>query len=62
MAKASKGFRTEEYDCCRRTRARVLETVRKNVLSFPFIQNVVCATCKMVLKVRVYNRQELEEV
>ncbi len=63
MAKASerKGIRTEEYDCCRRTRAQVLETIRLNYLSFPVIQQAVCPTCSMVLNIRVYSREELEQ-
>ncbi len=61
MASERKGIRTEEYDCCRRTREQVRETIRLNYRSFPVIQNIVCRTCSMVLNIRVYTREELEQ-
>jgi hypothetical protein len=62
MAKASdrKGLRTDEYDCCERVRARELDSIRRNYLSFPVIKTVHCPTCDMVLKIRVYSREDLE--
>jgi hypothetical protein len=62
MAKASdrKGIRTEEYECCARVRRRWMDTIRRDFLTFPVIKDVACPTCKMVLKIRVYSREEAE--
>jgi hypothetical protein len=62
MAKASdrKGLRTEEYECCARVRRELMESIRRDYLSFPVIKSVACPTCKMVLKIRVYSREEAE--
>ena len=62
MAKASdrQGIRTEEYDCCRRVRAKEMESIARNYLSFPVIKKVVCPTCSFVLPINVYSRQEAE--
>ncbi|MEW6272590.1 MAG: hypothetical protein AB1689_25200 [Thermodesulfobacteriota bacterium] len=62
MAKASdrKGIRTEEYACCAAERKRQLDSIRKNYLTFPVIRSVPCPTCKMILKIRVYERPEDE--
>jgi hypothetical protein len=58
MAKASerKGVRTEELDCCRAERKKQLESIRLGYVTFPVIRSVPCPTCKMVLKIRVYER------
>jgi hypothetical protein len=60
MAKASerKGLRTEEYECCSSVRAQEIRSIAQNYLSFPVIKNIVCPTCKMVLPIRVYSREE----
>lgn len=62
MAKASdrKGIRTEEYPCCKRVRAREMESIARDYLSFPVIKNVVCPTCKFVLPINVFSREEAE--
>jgi hypothetical protein len=63
MAKASerKGVRTDERDCCRAERKRQLDSIRRNFVTFPVIRSVPCPTCKMVLKIRVYERPPAEE-
>lgn len=62
MAKASdrKGIRTEEYECCAAVRRKWMESIRRDYLSFPVLKTVVCPSCKMVLKIRVYSREEAE--
>ena len=62
MAKASdrKGIRTEEYACCKRVRAREMESIARDYLSFPVIKKVVCPTCRMVLPIKVFSREEAE--
>ena len=62
MAKASerKGLRTEEYACCKRTRAKEMESIRLNYISFPVIKKIVCPTCQMVLPIRVYSREDAQ--
>jgi len=58
MAKASdrKGVRTDERDCCRAERAKQLDSIRLNYQSFPVIRSIPCPTCKMILKIRVFER------
>ena len=60
MAKASerKGPRVEEYECCARVRAQEMRSIGLNYLSFPVIKKIACPTCKMVLQIRVYSREE----
>ncbi len=62
MAKASdrKGLRTEEYACCKRVRAREMESIARDYLSFPVIKKLVCPTCKFVMKLEVMSREEAE--
>lgn len=62
MAKASdrKGLRTEEYACCKRVRAREMESIARDYLSFPVIKNLVCPTCNFVMKLEVMSREEAE--
>jgi len=62
MAKASdrKGLRTEEYACCKRIRAQEMESIARDYLSFPVIKKVVCPTCKFVLAINVFSREEAE--
>jgi hypothetical protein len=62
MAKASdrKALRTEEYACCLRVRTREMEAIALNYLSFPVIKKIVCPTCKMILPINVYTREEAE--
>ncbi len=62
MAKASdrKGIRTEEYACCKRVRAREMESIARDYLSFPVIKKLVCPTCKMILPITVYSRDEAQ--
>lgn len=62
MAKASdrKGLRTEEYACCKRVRAREMETIKRDYLSFPVVKNIVCPTCKFVMKIHVFSREDAE--
>ena len=58
MAKASdrKGIRTEELECCREVRRKLLEQIRLSYASFPVIRSIPCPTCKMILQIRVYER------
>jgi len=58
MAKASerKGVRTEELECCGEERRRQLESIRLNFVTFPVIRAVPCPACRMVLKIKVYER------
>jgi hypothetical protein len=35
-----------------------MRSIAQNYLSFPVIKNIVCPTCKMVLPIRVYSREE----
>lgn len=58
MAKASerKGLRTDEMACCAAERKRQLDSIRLNFVTFPVIRSVPCPECKMVLKIRVYER------
>ena len=58
MAKASerKGLRTDELECCAAERKRQLDSIRLNFVTFPVIRSVPCPVCKMVLKIRVYER------
>lgn len=60
MAKASErtALRTEEYACCKRIRAREMESIARDYLSFPVIKKVVCPTCKFVLPINVFSREE----
>ncbi len=62
MAKASdrQALRTEEYACCTRVRAREMESIARDYLSFPVIKKVVCPTCKFVLPINVYTREEAQ--
>lgn len=62
MAKASdrKGLRTEELACCKRVRAREMESIARDYLSFPVIKKLVCPTCKFVMQLNVYSRDEAE--
>ena len=62
MAKASdrKGLRTDEGACCAATRKRVMDSIRKNYLTFPVIRRMACPECKMILHIRVFERPEDE--
>jgi len=58
MAKASdrKGVRKDERECCLAVRRKQMDSIRLNIVSFPFIRSIPCPTCKMVLHFRVYER------
>ena len=63
MAKASdrQPLRTEEYECCKRVREREMKTIGRDYMSFPVIKKLVCPTCKMILPVTVFSREEALE-
>ncbi|MEI8360126.1 MAG: hypothetical protein RL698_2717 [Pseudomonadota bacterium] len=62
MAKASdrKGVRTDEGACCAATRRKLIDSIRRNYLSFPVIRRMACPECKMILNVKVFERPEDE--
>jgi hypothetical protein len=45
-------------ECCKKTLAQKLKTIRESYASFPVIKDIACPVCREIIKIRVYERPE----
>lgn len=46
--------------CCARERERQLRLIRETYSAFPVIKDIPCPQCKRWIRIRVYDRADLE--
>ncbi|MGH7821277.1 MAG: hypothetical protein ACREQ9_16050 [Candidatus Binatia bacterium] len=60
MGKPRKSPEPTENPCCVRERERCLRQIARTYSAFPVIKDVVCPQCRQWIRLRIYDRAELE--